>query len=154
MRAEPRRLSSLIGHRLPGTGKRMWYDQDFLAQCESLKQNGRVSNFRPGARIARGFADVGYEEFVVLPNGKMMSLFSGAQSELNEEHRGFFFEVPTEAELLAELETRGELIESVKFADQRTWSVKTTNLSAESRGLHRTLLLCLLASYAANTGSQ
>ena len=124
----------------------MWYEPNFLRACEALKQNGRPVKFAPGVRIARGFADVGYEEFVILPNGKLMSLFTGAQTELLDEHRGFFFEIPTVEDLLQELEKAGERIESVEYVEQRNWRVKTTKTSAERRDLHEALVLCLTAA--------
>ncbi len=129
----------------------MWNNAEFLKLCESLKAIGRPGQFRSGSRVSRGFADVGFEEFVLLPNGKMMSLFTGAQSDFLEEHRGFFFEVPTIEDFLAELELRGERIVTVEFIDQRMWRVQGSTVMGENRELQHALAQCLLFSYQAKT---
>lgn len=130
----------------------MWCEPELLSLCEKLKHCGRQGRFRPGTRIARGFADVGFEEFVLLPNGKSMSLFAGTQAEFLEEHRGFFFEVPTIADLLSELELRGEKVVAVEYVNQRNWRVRTSNQLAECRDLQEALVRCLIASYESHNG--
>ena len=124
----------------------MWHEPDFLKACETLKQKGRATRFSPGARVARGFADVGFEEFVVLPSGKLMSLFTGTQTELANEHRNFFFEVPGVEELIHELEKAGERIETIEYVNQRHWRVKTTSTLSERRDLHEALIWCLVGA--------
>lgn len=141
-------MSNLIGpHRRAIGNFAMWNNVEFLKLCESLKSAGRPGKFGSGTRISRGFADVGFEEFVILPNGKTMSLFTGAQSEFLDEHKGFFFEVPTVEDFLVELEIRGERIVAVEFIDQREWRVQTTSLKGASRELQEALAGCLLQSY-------
>lgn len=66
-----------------------------LARCEVLKQRGFPQKIEAGTHVSRGFADLGYEQFIVLPAGTLLSLFTGDRSTLLDEHRQFFFCVPT-----------------------------------------------------------
>ncbi len=66
---------------------------ELLAKHEALKHLGVEPVFSSGEKIARGFADLGYEEFVILPQGKLLSLVRGTVSELPQEHRHHFFSV-------------------------------------------------------------
>jgi hypothetical protein len=125
----------------------MWFDPRLLELAESLKAAGRSTSFRPGARLARGFADVGFEEFVILPNLKMMSLFTGAQTEVVADHQNFFFEIPSLDDVLRELEERGEPVVEVEFKGGREWLLRTPHLSGKAGDLHYAGIECLLASY-------
>ena len=87
----------------------MWHEPAFLHLCELIARAQEATVVpRAGLRLSRGFADVGYEEFVVLPNGKLMSLFTGQQSEFSSDHRGFFFEVLTIERLIELLSQNGD----------------------------------------------
>ena len=116
--------------------------REFLAACEKAKNSGLAARFLVGDRVARGFADLGYEEFCMLPGNKMVSLYNGKVSDLSEDHRRFFFLVPTVEQLVQELALRGEKIEGLEFKEQRNW----TMAGIESRDLDLLLLQFLQSS--------
>ncbi len=96
----------------------------FLALCHELKRAGWNPGIEPGMRVSRGYADLGYEEFLVLPNGKLLSLLGGSTSEFPEAHRGHFCVVPSVDVIVAEVRRRGFDISSVTFADQRIFQLR------------------------------
>jgi hypothetical protein len=86
---------------------------------------GSPVDLSAGARCGRGFADLGYEEFLILPPRKLLSLFTGQISELNPEHEKFFFAIPSPDQMVAELDRRGIDIVGLTFERQRTWVLTT-----------------------------
>jgi len=97
--------------------------REYLAACEQAKAHGLEVRFKAGDRVARGFADLGYEEFCMLPDRKMVSLYNGKVSELPADHERFFFTVPTVAQLVQELALRGQTIVGLEYRNQRSWSM-------------------------------
>lgn len=75
-------------------------------------------------RVARGFADLGYEEFFLLDRQKLVSLHTGSISSLNTADEKFFFVVPESDLLIDWIVSNGFEIVSAKFVEQREWSVK------------------------------
>ena len=71
-----------------------------LEKCQKLKELGYTCLFEAGRVIARGFADLGFEEFALLTSSKMVSLYSGQSSVLVDDHKMHFFNVPTCDELV------------------------------------------------------
>lgn len=79
-----------------------------------------------GTRVARGFADLGYEEFCVLSNHRLLSLFTGAITPFGEGEAAHLCVVP-DADLLVDvLERRGWDIASLDFEERRCWVVRLT----------------------------
>jgi len=102
----------------------MWSSNAFLKRCEKLKECGLLPEFERGARVARGFADLGYEEFYCLSSAKLVSIFTGHTSALNSEHHAFFFLVPNLEYLVNTVSKKGFDVESFAYLDQRQWVVR------------------------------
>ena len=77
----------------------MWASRELLSLYQTLHRAGFRPPLREGRRVARGFADVGFEEFWILPARKLVSIVNGVASELQSEHERFFFAVPGADEL-------------------------------------------------------
>jgi hypothetical protein len=60
----------------------MWNDRKYLERLAVLADRGYLREFECGDVVGRGFADVGYEEFVVLPNARLCSLYTGQVVDL------------------------------------------------------------------------
>jgi hypothetical protein len=98
--------------------------------------------------VARGFADVGYEEFALLPHAKLVSLFTGQLSDLRDDDRRFFFVVPTPDMILQEVDRAGWDVVTVEHRDRRVWFVELVAAASARRvtGSGPTLLESLLAA--------
>jgi hypothetical protein len=68
--------------------------RDLLRACDGLRAAGCFGSYVAGDLVARGFADVGYEEFLVLHGGRVMSRLTGQISEVTERERAMLFVVP------------------------------------------------------------
>lgn len=99
----------------------MWSTRAFLRGCERLKELGVSDDFEPGQRISRRFADLGYEEFLLVPGDKLISLFTGQTSELPGDHRRFFFLVPTVEEMIQMILRSDFDLRGIDLIDQREW---------------------------------
>jgi hypothetical protein len=51
-------------------------------------------------------------------------LFTGQKSELNDEHRHFFFAIPRIPEMINLIQRRGWNIDRLTFVEQRSWRVE------------------------------
>ncbi|MEZ4754081.1 MAG: hypothetical protein R3A13_07195 [Bdellovibrionota bacterium] len=100
-----------------------WSSKEFLQICEELATLGFKPELNAGGRIARGFADLGFEEYLYLPPNKLISLFTGDKSILPEEHRDFFFVVPTVDEMVNAILEYNARVLSIEHVEQRVWSV-------------------------------
>ncbi len=123
----------------------MWFSRDQFALCNELRVWGLEPRFEPGDIVARGFADLGFEEFQVLPGPRLLSLTAGTASALPDEHRGHFFWIPSIDEAVELLEVRGAQIESCKRDDGRDWILEmriadSSNVTLRSDTLHGVLL--------------
>jgi len=129
----------------------LWSDKSVLTLCAALAQGGEVFPLLPGAHVARGFADVGYEEFALLPHAKLVSLFTGQVSDLPDGERRFFFVVPTPDMVLAEIDRAGWDVSMLECRERRDWQVRlvevATNRTVEAA--EATVLECLLAALIA-----
>ena len=83
-----------------------------------------AERFEPGDIVARGFADLGFEEFQVLPSSKLLSLTAGTVSPLPTEHASHFFWIPSVDEITDVLERRGVPCITTKRIEQRDWLVE------------------------------
>ena len=94
-----------------------------LASVDLLKEQGIPQQFSVGQQVCRGFADIGYEQFLLLPAGKLLSLFTGDCSTLDEEQQDFFAVIPSVEDMAAYAADRGMPV-AVEFSDY-TWFVKS-----------------------------
>ena len=121
------------------------FTNEFLKKCEALKDHRDLFPPRIGSLISRGFADLGFELFSVLPNDKILSLFTGQLSGLNASDTNHFFPVPTVDEFARKIYELGFLMVS-KQLDDSTFQVKIRNsegvVVAEARS--RSLLECMM----------
>ena len=76
----------------------MWIPQEALFELSNLRPLKRIADLEPGDLFSRGYADLGYELFLLLPNKQAISLFSGQQITFKPDPNLFF--VPTFEELL------------------------------------------------------
>jgi hypothetical protein len=75
--------SSIEFRRIDNHGlANMWNDRKYLELLGMLADRGYLREFECGDVVGRGFADVGYEEFVVLPNARLCSLYTGQVVDL------------------------------------------------------------------------
>jgi len=129
----------------------MWFTRAQFEICSDLKAYGLEPRFEPGDVVARGFADLGFEEFQVLPGPKLLSLTAGTTSALPNEHRQHFFWVPSVDESVAILEQAGIGCLRCEQLDRGEWRVEAQRdgeLEAQSaRSLSEALLRTVHAVY-------
>ena len=122
----------------------------YLDLCHKLYIQGCRYKIEEGAHIARGFADLGYEEFLILPGQKLLSLFTGVINNFPEDDRHSFFLVPSTKDLSNSIVQAGYVFISTMFEDQRDWSVIVQHcqtckvIKKSARVFEEALLLILL----------
>lgn len=104
----------------------------YLELCYKLKTAPLEFSISFGSRVARGYADVGFEEFGVLQNNKMVSLSSGQVHDLDLEH---VFAVPSLEELLQVIPAHFHVL-----VDSRTVFINGREYDSMEIGLLRELL--------------
>lgn len=124
-------------------------DRAYLELCQQLAQLNVRPSFDVGESIARGFADLGFEEFCVLPGPRILSLLAGTITPLPHEDRGRFILVPTVDQLISLIDSSGGDIHALNFVDRRMWKLQIAVDAApeeiEHSSLKVTLMLGLLA---------
>ena len=129
----------------------MWFTREQFEICNELKTWGLAPRCEPGDIVARGFADLGYEEFQVLPSEKLLSLTAGTVTNFPAEHTHHLFWVPSIDEATELLERKGVQCLSCARQDQREWSVEAQYDSTlevhRADSLHTALLRALCAVY-------
>jgi len=124
----------------------LYLSNDQLDLCEQLKQIGFPQEISPGVHLGRGFADLGYEQFVVLPAEKILSLFTGDIIEFNPDQSDYFFVIPDTEDLMQFLYVEDYDCELIDFEDGREWSVTFTTaygmLSGRGQTLWDALIFC------------
>ncbi len=108
----------------------MLFSNAILAHCEHLSRLGFSVPFKAGNLIARGFADVGYEVFCLLPNHRAVSLFTGEQIAFDAAESRHFFSVPDCDLLLSEIDRCGAEIIELLQVQRWQWQLK---MQVESR---------------------
>ena len=126
----------------------MWFTKDIFALCTTLHERGLEPRFEVGDIVARGFADLGFEEFQVLPGPSLLSLTAGTVKPLPEDHRHHFFWIPSVDETVAIIEVRGAMIRECVRVDCREWQIRVEDgdgliIEARARLLHGALLRIL-----------
>jgi hypothetical protein len=124
----------------------MWFSREQFALAAEAKQWGLTPRFEPGDIVARGFADLGYEEFQVLPSEKILSLTAGSVSALPSEHASHFFWIPSVDELTELLERQGVSCVACSRVEQREWLVEAHYADELEAHRHESLHQALLAT--------
>lgn len=129
----------------------MWFSRRHFEVCNDLKTSGLQPRFEPGDIVARGFADLGHEEFQVLPGAKLLSLTAGSVSAISQDQSAHLFWIPSVDETVELLEKRGAVCIGVRRIDRRDWSVEVQccgEIEAhQDASLHLALLVALRAVY-------
>lgn len=89
--------------------------------AQELRDIGLSPRFEVGDIVARGFADLGYEEFQVLPGSKVLSLTAGSITAIDAEQSSHFIWLPTIDEIVALLERLSILLAEVNRHESRSW---------------------------------
>ncbi len=106
-----------------------------------------------GTLVGRGFADLGEEEFVVLTGERLLSLYTGTVTLLNDVRREHLFSILSIDQMIAEMRSRGCGIERIECIEQRRWRCGVRNeksneiVSAESVSLEESILLVMMQLY-------
>ena len=108
----------------------MWSSREFLRRCEELHALEFKTVFEAGTRVARGFSDLGFEEFIILPGEKLLSIYTGNLSPLREEERAHFFLVPEIDYMLAQIDRLEFDVDCISTADRRVWSMQLRDARA------------------------
>ena len=106
----------------------MNFSNVFLAKCAALKDAGYKRELEPGVIVARGFADLGYEVFSVLPCDKLLSLFTGKITPLAADERQHLFLVPDADGLVQFIQVRCGYEIDCHTIDGRSWNNLATHL--------------------------
>jgi len=125
----------------------MWSAKQDLELFAELRTLSQPANFVVGMQIARGFADLGFEEFLVLQGKKILSLFTGKITQLNQEEEHHLFLIYTPDQLVNMINQSGFEIKRLEFCDQRTWKLECApnDISIEADSLLTGLLRALIA---------
>ncbi|MFO0417661.1 MAG: hypothetical protein ACK5Y6_10255 [Pseudomonadota bacterium] len=99
----------------------MWFTRQQFEICNQLRLNGLDPRFETGDLVARGFADLGYEEFQVLPGERLLSLTAGTISPLPTDHRDHFMWLPSIDEAIELIEQNGASLSEIERIDARQW---------------------------------
>lgn len=123
----------------------MWSSKEYLRCCDQLFRAGVRFPLKVGARVARGFADLGFEEFLLLSENRLFSLYNGKGSVLEASHKDFFMVVPSFEELIDLFLLRGITISQLEFKEQRDWVVHLNTEAQQAVISSHRELLCALA---------
>lgn len=127
----------------------MWFSREQFALAAEAKEWGLQPRFEPGDIVARGFADLGFEEFQVLPSNKLLSLTAGSITPISSERTQHFFWIPSIDEIGEILEKLGIKFIACKRVDQREWVVEVKSGEEfemiSNRSLHHAMLVALCA---------
>jgi hypothetical protein len=91
--------------------------------CNELQAWGIRPSFEVGQIVARGFADIGSEEFLVLPGEKLLSLTAGTIKPIPEDHKEFFYWIPSEDECAKQIDLTGVSKIAIGRESTRKWVV-------------------------------
>jgi hypothetical protein len=131
----------------------MWFARPLFQLCDDLKRRGLEPRFEVGDVVVRGFADLGFEEFQVLPGPRILSLTAATVTALPDQHRGHFFWIPSVDEAVSLVERSGVEALTCTREDERLWRVHgvsgSGSVEAQAPHLHEALLRLLVQVYVA-----
>ena len=129
----------------------MWSEREYLKTCDNVHKLGLRPRFEPGEIVARGFADLGFEEFLILPSKKLLSVMTGNIAELADGDRDRLVFVPGVEQLVEILEERKCFLERIEFVDGVRWvglaRFLEEQISCESKSLKACLMNLVLKSF-------
>jgi hypothetical protein len=130
----------------------MWFTKEHFELCNQLRLSGLEPRFEPGDVVARGFADLGFEEFQVLPGPSILSLTAGTAKPLPPDHQHHFFWIPSVDESIELIEASGYELASCARQEMRDWLLSLSKqdlapIQVIARDLHGALLKALLVVY-------
>lgn len=102
----------------------MWSSKSYLDLCQDLMRVGLIPDFEPGDRLARGYADLGYEEYILLTNNRLLSLFTGKITSLEQVGKEHLFSVPDVDRCIDLIHRQGWKVISLSTLDHRSWSLE------------------------------
>lgn len=102
---------------------------DLIDIVVKLGQANLFRSFRLGAHLVRGYADLGNEEFIIVGDRKLVSLYTGKPSSLPEGHEHFFYRVPTSQEITDVISRKYFDIVEVCYKEQREWHISAKNIN-------------------------
>jgi hypothetical protein len=106
--------------------------RDELEACHRLYRRGVLLQMESGDLVARGFADVGVEEFYLLPDRRVLSLTTGEKTDLVSDDRSAFFLIPSVDDIVLEIERHGGSVEQIARAhDGSGWCVTVAHRQGE-----------------------
>lgn len=101
----------------------MLVDQGYLDLCIELSEAGLTCPVKVGERVGRRFADFGCEVYLVHPHERLMSLFTGDLTTLDDQVASELFWIPSVDGLVDALLGEGVVVEALEFKEQRDWIV-------------------------------
>lgn len=102
---------------------------ELLSLHSKLLTTSAKLTLKVGTMVGRGFADVGFEEFIVISDRELFSLNMAKIVEISSDWREHFFPIYSPDELSSKLYELGFDIEKLVYLDQREWQ-----LSGDIRG--------------------
>jgi hypothetical protein len=123
----------------------MWFSREQFRVCSDLKTWGLKPRFEVGDIVARGFADLGFEEFQVLPGQKLLSLTAGTVSVLPLNHVHHFFWIPSVDECIELLEQAGVKCIHCERRDNREWHLEVQVAGVVTVTVQQSLQLAFLS---------
>ena len=131
----------------------MWQSKEYLLACQALHNAGMAPDLEAGWTVARGFADLGFEVFCLLPNNSLLSLFTGDRSDYSVEQRSHFIWAPTIDQALNEIHKLHCQVLSIQTQSHRAWEVciedekKKDDFSVSANTLEEAVLAALQECY-------
>jgi hypothetical protein len=101
-----------------------WSQRSILEKSEKLHALGLRCELKPGVKLARKFADLGYEEFLVMPDFRLLSLCTGDCREIVPGEEAHFFVVPSVDFMIERIDVLGYDILRVDYIDRRIWRLE------------------------------
>ena len=123
----------------------MLNSNEFLESCSKLSELGLKIPIKVGSRVSRGFADLGYEEFYLLPSNKLLSIYTAKTSDWLKEHQKFFFAVPDADQIISAI--RQELIDVKVNLSGIEWQVVLKNNHKAVENTGSSIINLLIKSY-------
>lgn len=118
----------------------LWSTPVFLKLAQELHRSGIKFPIGPGIKVARGFADLGAEEFIVMPGKKLVSLFTGEKSSMPDDFEDHFFVVPNFESLIEAFHLYHLTIPLVELSDDGSWLVDGSKVESAEEAMMSILI--------------